>query len=154
MSKNLRNAGLGLMVITMVTVFGATSSFAAGPFNQPRLRPIVPGPVGSPVVPVLGIYGHVRYGMGMIVDSVIPGTTARRMGLEQGDVIRRINGQEIATDRDYRQAMMHAARFDNGVVNLQIIDSRTGRRVVRMGHVNANPGVIMPRSVVHGPSML
>lgn len=154
MSKNLRNAGLGLLVVSMVSVLGATSSFAADPFNQPRVRPIVPGPVGSPVVPVLGIYGHVRYGMGMIVDSVIPGTTARRMGLERGDVIRRINGQEITNDRDYRQAMMRAARFENGVVNLQIVDSRTGRRVVRTGHVNANPGVVMPRSVARGPSMI
>lgn len=149
MSLNLRSMSLGLLVATVVSVFGATSSYA-DPHYQPRLRPIVPPPVGSQVVPRLGIMGHVDRGIGMVVESVQHGTPASRMGLERGDVIHRINGREISNDWAYREALIRAAQFDNGAVNLHIIDARTGRHVVRAGFVNANPGVIRPRPVLFG----
>ena len=148
MKTQMRTLGLGLVVVTVVSLCGATSSFSQG--LAPRIQPYVPPVVGSPVVPRLGILGHVEYGWGMVVDSVVPYTTANRLGLERGDVILSINGQQISNDWAYRQALVRAVRFENGQVNLQVADVRSGRRVFRRGFLNANPGVSRPWSAPYG----
>ncbi|MDB5384501.1 MAG: hypothetical protein JWM11_147 [Planctomycetaceae bacterium] len=146
MNMRVRTIGLGLLAATVFSLFGATSTFA-DPFYQPRLRPFVPVPIGSPVRPHLGIMEHFQFGLGMVVDSVFPGSPAERMGLERGDVIHRINGHEIVNDWTYRQALNRAVQFDNGFVNIHVIDVRTGQRTVRTGYVNANPGVFQSQPV-------
>lgn len=145
MVTQLRTMGLGMLVATVVSLSGATNSFA-DPMYQPRLRPLVPPPVASPVVPRLGIMGHIEYRWGMVVDSVVPGTTAHRMGLERGDVILRINGQDVSSDWSYRQALVRAVQFENGLVRMQIADVRSGQRVFRTGYLHMNPGVVRPWS--------
>lgn len=151
MKTQLRTLGLGLVVATVATL-AATSSAHAFPGQAPQAQPSVTPPVikvappsATTKVPRLGIMGHVDRGWGMVVDSVVRGTPASRIGLERGDVILRINGQEISSDWAYRKALMRAAEFDNGQLRLQIADVRTGRRVFRVGSLHGNPGVIRPR---------
>lgn len=145
MKTQTRNTVLGLLVATVVTTCSATATFAF-PGQQPRVRPEVVPPVVTPVVPRLGIMGHIEFGWGMSVDAVVRGTAASRIGLERGDVILRINGQEITSDQAYRQALLNAVRFENGLLKMQIADVRSGRRVFRTGFLHANPGVILPRT--------
>lgn len=53
----------------------------------------------------LQFYGHVEPSRGMVVDSLVYGGLAQRLGLEGGDVIERINGRRIRSQFDYTQAL-------------------------------------------------
>ena len=87
---------------------------------------LYPGP-GLPDAPRLGIYGHFEWGLGMVVDSVVWGTPAARIGLEPGDVIRAIDGRPIRSEFDYFQAL----RYGGAYVRVSVQDVRSGAIVSR-----------------------
>lgn len=138
MNTQVRNTICGLVAVTMVSL-GSVGSTFAGPATsvQPRLRPIVPPPVVNPATPRLGIMGHLQrhWGFGMVVDSVNPGSTADRMGLERGDKIIEINNRQINSDRSYDESLRSAVRYQHGHITLKVVDVRTGRTTQRTGHL-------------------
>ena len=137
---------------------GADSVFAGPTFPlnilpQPRLQPVYHPPVHqhpAPIVPRLGFMGHVAYGYGMVVDSVSCGGIAERLGLERGDVIVRINNHPIHDDDCYQNALLNAVRFQNGFIDLTVVNVRSGRMVHRTGNISfGGNGPILPRSTPH-----
>lgn len=100
-------------------------SKAAAAEGRAELR-LYPGP-GTSAAPRLGIYGHVEWGLGMVVDSVVWGTPASRVGLEPGDVICAINGRPIRSEFDYFEAL----RYSGSYARLTVQDVRSGALVPR-----------------------
>lgn len=74
--------------------------------------------------PKLGFTGQMVYGYGMKVLSVNWGSAAQRAGLEAGDVITRINGRNIRSQWDYDQALISAANYNYGQVNMKVRNVR------------------------------
>lgn len=148
MNTQIRTAVCGLVAVTMVSLAGVGSAFG-GPTTQmqPRLRPNLPPPVTNPATPRLGIMGHLQHhwGFGMVVDSVNPGSTADRMGLERGDRIVEINNRQINSDRSYNESLWNAVRFQHGRVTLKVVDVRTGRATQRTGHLYTSYEHSQPR---------
>ncbi|MDB5336250.1 MAG: hypothetical protein JWN70_1869 [Planctomycetaceae bacterium] len=149
MNTQIRSKVWGLVAVTLVSLASAGSAFA-GPMMpmQPRLRPIDP-PIVNPGTPRLGIMGHLQYNWGMVVDSVNPGSTADRMGLERGDKIVRINDRQINSDRSYQESLWSAVRFQNGFVKVTVVDVRSGRMTDRTGHVHTGFEHSQPRFAPH-----
>ena len=46
---------------------------------------------------------------GVVVESVVRGSPAQRLGLQPGDLVRRINGEAVATTRDLERVVTQAA---------------------------------------------
>ena len=90
------------------------------PGVQPYLRPQYPQPGNGRVS--LGFYGDFHEGHGMHVNSVIPGSIAQRLGLEPGDVILRINNQNLSCEHDYFSALQNVSQ-----VRMLVQNVRTGR---------------------------
>jgi len=148
MNTQVRNTICGLVAVTMVCLAGVGSALAGPAASvQPRLRPMVPPPVVNPATPRLGIMGHLQrqWGFGMVVDSVNPGSTADRMGLERGDKIVEINNRQINSDRSYDESLWTAVRFQHGHVTLKVVDVRTGRTTQRTGHLRTAYEPSQPR---------
>jgi serine protease Do len=61
---------------------------------------------------------NIRDREGVAVKSIDTGSAADRAGLKPGDVIRKIDGQDIRTMKDYKQAMEQKRRGDKPVVML------------------------------------
>src|SRR5690606_5672346 len=70
-------------------------------------------------VPKLGFFGYTTH-RGMVVTKVMPGTEARRIGLEPGDVIVSINGQRICHEGDYERILRRAGEH----IDLRVKDVR------------------------------
>lgn len=70
--------------------------------------------------PKLGFYGYIVPHRGMVITRVMPGTEASRIGLERGDVILSINGQQLCHDGDYERAL----RRSHGHLDLRVRDVR------------------------------
>lgn len=147
MNTQFRNKVCGLVAVAVVSLVGVGSA-SAGPV-QPRLRPIVPPPVINPTTPRLGIMGHMQFNRGMRVDSVNPGTTAARMGLERGDLIVEINNRQVNSDRSYHESLWSAVRFQQGFVDVTVLDVRSGRIAHRTGHLHTGFQASQPRFAPH-----
>lgn len=91
------------------------------PRIQPYLRPQYPQQPGYGQVS-LGFYGDFHDGHGMHVNRVVPGSIAQRLGLEPGDVIVRINNQNLTCEHDYFNALQNTSH-----VRLLVQNVRTGR---------------------------
>ena len=89
--------------------------------------------------------GHLQYDWGMVVDAVIPGSTADRMGLERGDKIVRINNRAINSERSYQESLWSAVRFQEGFVTVTVVDVRSGRATQRTGRILLGHGHPRPR---------
>ncbi len=150
----MRSSGkiTGVPIIVAAIALGAVLAAAPAQADPPRRRVAPPPPpslrltpprnrvapppaptlryqpqphIAPPHQPRLGLYGHMRYGDGMVVDSVPWGTPASRTGLEPGDVIVRINGRRICSDHDYFQAL----RWSGPTCRLLVRDVR-GRGLI------------------------
>lgn len=111
---------------------------------------LYPGP-SIPETPRLGILGHFHRGHGMVVDSVVWGSPAERMGLEPGDIIRSINGRWLHSESDYFRALS----YSDGYVQLLVEDVRSGALLPRTaflgstGYYSSRPVVaIRPRVLI------
>ena len=104
------------------------------PYVQPPVQSVVPVPavVPSPAyvvpetcafLPKLEFNGAMTY-QGMKVVSVNYGGVAQRIGLESGDIITSINGQQIHCEQSYKQALVQAAVYGGGNVTLQVRNVR------------------------------
>ena len=119
------NATIKTLVLATVFAGLVSASHVNAAEGRMELR-LYPGP-GIPEAPRLGIYGHFQWGLGMVVDSVVWGTPAARVGLESGDVIRAINGRVIRSEWDYFQALGSSG----GYARLSVQDVRSGVIVTR-----------------------
>jgi len=101
---------------------------------QPPVQSVVPAPVVVPsptcvvpatcaFLPKLEFNGAMTH-RGMQVVSVNYGGVAQRIGLESGDIITSINGQQIHCEQSYRQALAQAAVYGGGNVTLQVRNVR------------------------------
>ena len=68
---------------------------------------------------------HARVKHGVVVEQVMPGMPAARAGIQQGDVIYRINGKDV---KDVRQFIGMAKHFKPGA-ELRIMLDRSGDQV-------------------------
>jgi hypothetical protein len=67
---------------------------------------------------------------GIYIESVVVGWPAHRAGLETGDVITKINGNEVANEREFLQAVRDAAEQNTEII-FKVIKGRTGGEVER-----------------------
>ena len=80
--------------------------------------------------PKLGINGQmVRSGnrMGYQLNYVAPGSVGQRMGLERGDIIRRINDINPVSEQEVITALDEAASYYNGNLNMEVENIRWHR---------------------------
>lgn len=106
----------------------------------PSHRPVIVHPQTQvrlvPTTPILGIIGSLQYGQGMLVERVFASTPAADMRLEPGDVIVSINRIPLRSDSDYQYAM----QTSGGIVELQVIDVRSGLLVSRSAYLTNGAG--------------
>ena len=125
----MRNTGKITGVAIVVAAIAVGGLLVASPAQAQQARYQIvqpPNPhIAPPHQPRLGLYGHMEYGRGMVVDHVPWGTPASRTGLEPGDAIVRVNGRWIQSDYDYFQAL----RFSGATVRLLVRDVR-GRGLI------------------------
>jgi len=140
-----RKAGKITRVAIAVAAIAVGGLLVAAPAQaqQARYQIVNPNPYIAPPQPYrLGLYGHIEYGRGMVVDHVPWGTPASRTGLEPGDAIVRINGRWIQNDHDYFQAL----RYGGGVCHLLVQDVR-GRGLIPVTvYLHGGSGPILYRS--------
>ena len=104
----MRNTGkiTGVAIVVAAIAVGGLLVAAPAQAQPARYQIVQPNPhIAPPHQPRLGLYGHMEYGRGMVVDSVPWGTPASRTGLEPGDAIVRVNGRWIQSDHDYFAAL-------------------------------------------------
>ena len=111
MSRKTRT--LAIAAVSAVMLVGSFSSVS---------QAVDPGNGGGRRQPLLGFVGRMQYGYGMEVQRVNWNSLAQRMGLERGDVIVRINGQQIRTTQDYYSAL----RWSGGRLTV-VVDDCWGR---------------------------
>ena len=105
---------------------------------QPQVK-IAPSPAIAPQAPPqLGFMGQMEWD-GIRVLNVFWNTPAKRIGLEPGDKIVKVNGIWIRSIQQYQFAL---GRY-NGSVNLLVQDVRTGRYVSANGWVPMNNGPVL-----------
>jgi S1-C subfamily serine protease len=109
----------GFAVVILAVAMTATEASAQSAYVRPPV--VIPGQT------LLGFTGHVQYGYGMVIDRVWPGSLAESAGLENGDVIVRINGVRIYSHGQYLALLDNA----NGYVVLHV-DDVNGRGIVRV----------------------
>ena len=73
--------------------------------------------------PKLGFEGRMT-NQGLRIERVLYNSLAYDAGLEQGDVISRVNGVRIESMQDYQRAMIEARDYHNGRVQLRIDNVR------------------------------
>ena len=127
------------LVLVAIAVLGMAASTAQAQQTGAGLR-LMPPVV--PTEPRLGFYGHMEYGFGMMVDQVLWGTPASRVGLEPGDVIVRINHRRIRTDHDYYQALATSGPY----CRLLVRDVRGRGLIAVTAYLGAGQGPILYRS--------
>ena len=78
---------------------------------RPQVRP-APAPGGfklgiwtAPVTEVLRIHLKLREGEGILVEEVVPGSLADRMGIKRLDIIRTVNTKRVGTTEDIRKGL-------------------------------------------------
>ncbi len=126
-----------VLSLAVIAVLAAAASTVHAEQAELRLMPPV-----VPTQPRLGFYGHMEYGWGMMVDRVLWGTPASRVGLEPGDVIVRINNRRIRTDYDYYQALQTSGPY----CRLLVRDVRGRGLVWVTAYLGIGQGPILYRS--------
>lgn len=77
-----------------------------------------------PDVPRLGFTGQMINGYGMKVLHVQPYSLAAELGLEGGDVIKRINGVQVTSVWQYRNLLRDAVMYHGGHADLLVRNVR------------------------------
>jgi len=65
----------------------------------------------------LGVYSAKSGGKGVIINSVLDSSSAKKAGLEKGDVITKVNDKEIASPEDLRNAIQAYKPGDKITIN-------------------------------------
>jgi len=104
------------------------------PFAAPRA-----GLDTGPRTDVLGVYLRepgqherapegVQEGIGLLVESTLPGTIAERLGVRPGDLLVELNGTPLASAQDVREVL--AARRAHEALELELIDDGGARHTL------------------------
>ncbi len=118
---------------TMLFVFALAASTIVAVQNVSAHDYITPDCPHS--TPKLGFYGYIVPHRGMVITRVMPGSEAARIGLERGDVILSINGQQLCHNGDYERAL----RRSSGHLDLRVRDVRgTGVHLLH-AHLYSSP---------------
>ncbi|CAM3888934.1 PDZ domain-containing protein [Alkalicoccus chagannorensis] len=72
-----------------------------------------------------GVY--VPRNKGLVLMGIIPGTTAEKLGMETGEVVLRVNGKFIRTQRDFYRIMQEQATY----VKLEVLDYQGEKRMLQ-----------------------
>lgn len=113
----------------------------------------------QPRLPVFGMHSY-NNGYGEVIVRVRHGGLACQLGLEEGDVVTRLNHDRLTYHGSWEDALSHAMA-DGGHIVLRVRDGRTGRIVRR--HVDLDPygnviegpvGPITPKAVVVTPRVV
>lgn len=91
---------------------------------QMYVAPSMPEDTTCQFITRLQFSGRMTPGFGMEVVHTDHGGVAKSIGLESGDVIVQINGRPIRTEADYRNALLNAARFNDGHLDLVVHNVR------------------------------
>lgn len=97
----------------------------------------------QPQLPRFGMHSY-NDGFGEVIVRVRHGGLACQLGLEEGDVIKRLNGYRLSYHGAWQDALAHAMA-DGGHIVLRVRDGRTGHLVSR--HVDLDPY----GNVIEGP---
>ncbi|MDY7232570.1 trypsin-like peptidase domain-containing protein [Hyalangium rubrum] len=102
---------------TRVRGYPARSAFPLTVFRQGGLRTLQVTPVEFPTRMIetlawerLGLRVKEARGGGMALSAVRPGSAAEEVGLVAGDVILRVNNQQVANSDSFREALLTARR--------------------------------------------
>ena len=126
--KTLRTA---LTALTLIAGFSLANTNTAT--AQPPYTRVAPGYT-------LGVSGFHSNG-GFRIDSVVEGSVAQQVGLEPGDVILRINGQSVATQSGWVQAINNSG----GQVQLAVRNVRDGGIVMLDANLGGSPPILYSR---------
>lgn len=141
---------LALAATATVALAVPSLALAGGPKTAPKTKYYLPPASTSPAAPGyqsyyyppvvprvrLGFYGHFDWRRGMVVDSVVAGSRADRLGLESGDAIAEINGRPIDSEFAYHRALQASGGYGRMIVR----DVRTGWNVSLSLRPHAYPG--------------
>lgn len=107
------------MLLTAAFV-GATTLTGGAQAAEPRFDVRFQAPRPAPVSN-FGLIGHFHYGRGFEVLRTVPGSTARRIGLEPGDVILSVEGREIRNEQQFYNIIENT----RGEVHMRVRNVRT-----------------------------
>ncbi len=114
------DASSGSLLMVVRRAGGRTVRLVADIDREGRRSGLVRAPY------LLGVLGDFT-ASGMLVKSVLPNSPAAYLGLSPGDVILRVNGEAVGTQREWFRVLNDSG----GLVTLTVRDGRTGR-VVRV----------------------
>ena len=112
------------LTMTMLAATAETQAQSNGQ-NTPVLQQqqlVVQPP--AQVTPQLGVTGTIIPNWGFEVSTVQLNSVAARMGLERGDVIQFIGHQRIDCLQALKNALQHAASYNNGHLRLTVDNVR------------------------------
>lgn len=89
-----------------------------------RVRSVWIGLVVDEITPYVARYRDISDAKGLLVSNVESDSPADVAGIQRGDIIRRINGEEIANAREARRSLFGSQVGDTIVLNIE----RDGRR--------------------------
>jgi serine protease Do len=92
--------------------------------NYGRVRSVWIGLVVDEITPYVARYRGIEDSRGLLVSNVESESPADLAGVERGDIIRRINGEEIANAKEARRSLFGSQVGDSIVLNIE----RDGRR--------------------------
>ena len=137
----IRNAMM--IAVAMTAILSTNNVFAGDHYKHGQQRTVLQHVPPQHSTPKLGVSGHARSGWGYIIDYVRHGSTAARMGLERGDVIKFVNDHRINSGYDLKKALRVAANHYNGRLTI-VVDN------VRARHGQSNRRIVTVRGNLYG----
>ncbi|MGQ9554069.1 MAG: S1C family serine protease [Anaerolineae bacterium] len=119
----------------LVAWFVAKEEWRTPPYSYAPQQPTV-----MPAVPEMPRIPEIPFGMmsgAAVIDKVVPGSPAEQAGLQRGDVILAVNGEEIGPNNDLREALNRYRPGDT--VSLEIRRWRTGQTETVQVHLGSHP---------------
>ena len=117
---------LALAMLAVSVTFAGAAHAQEGQNRMMMINPGGGGGGGYYGQARLGIQGQMLYGYGMKIISVNWNSPLRQVGAEHGDVVKKINGQDINTLADYHNALNQSLMYNGGWASLVIRNVRYG----------------------------
>lgn len=124
-----------MIALALTAILSTNNVFAGDHHKHGQQRTVIQHVSPQNTTPKLGVSGHAYSGWGYMIDYVKHGSTAARMGLERGDVIKFVNDQRINSGYDLKNALRVAGNHYDGrltivVDNVRARQGQSHRRIV------------------------